>query len=79
MEIEETIRECAANAYRVPVGQITMSTDLRSDLSPKSMNMLAFVSGVENELDVAIPMSLVGSLKTVQDFVDKVRELSRVE
>lgn len=75
MTLEEQIIECAASGYRVPAEQITLETDLRNDLSPKSLNMLAFVSGIENELDVSIPMSLVGDMHTVQDFVDKVKEL----
>lgn len=75
MTLEKQIIECAAAGYMVPADQITLETDLRTDLSPKSLNMLAFVSGIENELDVAIPMSLVSDLRTVQDFVNKVKEL----
>lgn len=71
MAIEEIVIQCASNAYKVPAEQITLETDIRRDLSNKSMNMLAFVAGIENECGVVIPLAKTGSLKTIQDFVDE--------
>ena len=74
MDIEKIVIESAAAAYMVPEDQITPSTDIRKDLSNKSMQMLAFISGIENECGVAIPLGQTGELITIQDFIDKAKQ-----
>jgi len=74
MSLESKIIECASAAYGVPAKQITPNTDIRNDLSSKSMNMLAFVSGIENDLDIVIPLGQTGNLITIQDFIDKAKD-----
>ena len=76
MTIEEQIIELLSKTYKTGADGITMDTDIRKDLSSKSIMMLAFISSIENELDVSIPLSESNALNTVQDFVDKVKELS---
>lgn len=76
MDIQEQVIACAANAYMVDASSITPETDIRSELSPKSMQMLAFISGIENELDVSIPMGEATKMKTIAEFIAKVEELS---
>lgn len=73
MNVEELIIELASKAYRKDASEITLGTDIRNELSSKSIMMLAFISAIENELDVTIPMSQANNLKTIQDFVDVVK------
>lgn len=69
-----TVIECAAEAYGADASGLTPATDLREELSNQSMKMLAFLSGLEDELDVTIEMSEARALKTIGDFVQKVKE-----
>ena len=75
MNIEEKVIACAADAYDVDVEKITLDTDIRNDLSNQSMLMIAFISGIEDELDVSIELRDAGKLNTIADFVGKVKEL----
>ena len=75
MSLEEQIIDCAASAYMVSAELISPETVVRAELSPKSMSMLAFVSSIENECDIVIPLSQTSELITIQDFIDKAREL----
>lgn len=73
-KVEETVIQCAATAYRVDAANITLDTDIREDLSNQSLRLVAFISGIEDELDVEIDIAEAGSLKTIRDFVDKVNQ-----
>lgn len=72
MNLEEQVINLAAMSYRVDPATITPQTDIRKELSVKSIMMLGFISAIENELDVSIPMSKANSLNTVQDFIDEI-------
>ena len=74
--LETTVLNCCAEAYCVDVQSITPATDIREDLSNQSLKLLAFISGIEEELDVTIDMNDAGKLITIADFIEKVRELS---
>lgn len=75
-EIEEKVIACAAEAYMVDADTITLDTDIRVDLSNQSMKMIAFISGIEDELDVTIEIREASTLNTIRDFVNKVNELA---
>jgi len=75
-EIAKAVIACAADAYTADISALTPATDLRDELSNQSMKMLAFLSAIEDELDVTIEMSEARSLKTIGDFIQKVREKS---
>lgn len=75
MNIEKTVIECAAIAYQADASAITLNTDIREDLSTQSLKMVAFISCIEDELDVQIDLQDATNLKTIQDFVNKVNEL----
>ena len=74
MDIEKLLIELASKSFRKDASEITPETDIRKELSGKSIMMLAFISAIENELDVAIPMSQANHLNTIQDFVNAVKE-----
>jgi acyl carrier protein len=76
MTIEKAIIQCAADAYAVDILTITPDTDIREELSNQSLKLVAFISGIEDELDVKIDIRDAGKLKTIRDFVDKVSQLA---
>ena len=76
MAIENTVIECAAQAYCVDAATLTLDTDIREQLSNQSLKMVAFISCIEEELDVQIDLRDAGKLKSIRDFVDKVNQLA---
>lgn len=74
-EIEAKVIACCADAYGVDESEITVDTNIREDISNQSMKMIAFISNIEDELDVKIQMREAGNLFTVRDFVNRVNEL----
>jgi acyl carrier protein len=76
MTIEKAIIQCAADAYGVDVSTITPDTNIREELSNQSLKLVAFISGIEDELDVKVDLRDAGKLKTIHDFVDKVSQLA---
>jgi len=77
MTIENKVIRCAAEAYGVDALTITLATDIREDLSNQSLKLIAFISTIEEELDVKIDLTDAGKLKTIRDFVEKVNQLSK--
>ncbi len=75
MNVEETVIKLAGMSFRKDPESITPATNIREELSNKSIMMLGFISAIENELDVAIPLSEANNMTTIQDFIDKVQEL----
>lgn len=73
-EVAQTVIEAAADAYGVEESEITLSTDIREDLSNESMKMIVMISTIEDELNVVIEIQEASLLNTIEDFVNKVRE-----
>ena len=73
--IEETIITCAAEAYLVDASAITPDTDIRENLSNQSLKLIAFISGIEDALNVTVDVRDAAKLYTIRDFVNKVTEL----
>lgn len=74
--VEKTVIQCAAEAYGADAATITLDTDIRKDLSNQSLKLIAFISTIEDELDVTVEMRDAANLNTIRDFVDKVNELA---
>lgn len=74
--IEKTVIQCAAEAYNVDVEKVTLDTDIREELSNRSLMLLSFISSIEDALDVEVSMREAGQLKTVGDFAKRVAELA---
>lgn len=75
MNVEEKIIACAADVYEADAATITPETDIRLDLSNQSLLMVAFVSGIEDELGVSIELRDAAKLNTIADFTAKAKEL----
>ena len=71
-EIEAKVIELAATAYGVDAATITPATNINEGLSAKSLQKVAFLSLVENELDVEIPFREAGKYPTIGDIIDRV-------
>ncbi len=72
--VAQTVIACAASAYGVDASAITLSTDIREDLSNESLKMIVMISSIEDELDATIEIQEASQLNTIQDFVEKVKE-----
>lgn len=77
MTVEEKVMACAATAYGVDVSTITLDTNVREELSNKSLKLIVFISNLEDELDVSIELRDAAKLVTIRDFVDKVNQLAK--
>lgn len=73
-EIAQIVIQCAAEAYEVDASGISMSTDIREDLSNESMKMIVMISSIEDELNVTIEIQEASLLNTISDFVNTVKE-----
>ena len=72
--VAQTVIQCAAEAYGTDISKITLSTDIREDLSNESMKMIVMISQIEDELDATIEIQEASLLNTIGDFVRKVKE-----
>ena len=73
-EIAETVIDCAADAYGVDKAGLTLSTDIREDLSNESMKMIVMISEIEERLKVTIEIQEASNLNTLGEFAATVRE-----
>lgn len=78
-KIETTVIECAAEAYCVAAATLSTTTDIRQELSNQSLKLVAFISCIEDELDVSIDLREAAALRTIGDFVEKVNQLAEAE
>ena len=73
-DITKAVIAAAAEGYDVDASVITLSTDIREDLSPQSMKMIVMLSNIEEALDITIDITEAGEMNTIADFVNAVRE-----
>lgn len=73
-EVAKTVIACAADAYGVDAAGLTLSTDIREDLSNESMKMIVMISEIEERLKVTIEIQEASLLNTLGEFTAKVKE-----
>lgn len=73
-ELEVKIAELVAIAYKKDPSEITMETSFKNDLKGASVQMVALVSEIENELDAVVMLSDASKCATVGELVDLVEE-----
>ncbi len=69
-ELEEKIIELVSVAYKTD--NVTLETSFKNDLKGASVQMVALVSEIENELDATIMLADASACATVADLVDLV-------
>jgi acyl carrier protein len=73
-ELESQVLEMVAMAYKRDVSELSMDTSFKNDLSGASVQMVALVSEIENELDVTLMLADASACETIGDLVDLIEE-----
>ena len=73
-ELEAQVLEMVAMAYKKDVSEITTESTFKGDLAGASVQMVALVSEIENELDVALMLADASACATVADLIDLIED-----
>jgi acyl carrier protein len=73
-ELEAKILEMVATSYKRDVSELSMDTSFKEDLRGASVQMVALVSEIENELDAVLMIADASACETIKDLVDLVEE-----
>lgn len=73
-EIEAQVLNMVAMSYKQEVNNLSVSTSFKEDLGGASVQMVALVSEIENELDVELMLSEASACATVGDLVDLIEK-----
>lgn len=73
-EILAQVLEMVAMSYKRDVSELSESTSFKDDLSGASVQMVALVSEIENELDVSLMLADASACATISDLVDLIEE-----
>lgn len=73
-EILESLLEMVAMAYKKDAATLSESTSFKDDLAGASVQMVALVSEIENELDVSLMLADASACATIGDLVTLIQE-----
>ena len=73
-ELEAKVCELVAISYKKDPSEVTVETNFKNDLQGASIQMVALVAEIENELEAAITLQEASACETVGDLVDLVEE-----
>lgn len=73
-EILSQVLEMVAMSYKKDVAELSETTSFKDDLAGASVQMVALVSEIENELDVALMLADASGCATISDLVDLIEE-----
>lgn len=73
-ELEAKVLELVAASYKKDLESLSMETSFKNDLGGASVQMVALVAEIENELDATIMLSDASACATVGDLVNLVEE-----
>ena len=73
-EILEQVLEMVAMSYKKDVAELSETTSFKEDLSGASVQMVALVSEIENELDVVLMLADASACATIGDLVTLIEE-----
>jgi acyl carrier protein len=73
-ELESQVIEMVATSYKKDAGELTMETSFKDDLGGASVQMVALVSEIENELDVALMLADASACANIGELVDLIEE-----
>lgn len=71
-ELEAKVIELVEISYGKATGEVTLETSFKDDLKGASVQMVALVSEIENELDAMVALQDASACTTVADLVDAV-------
>ncbi|MGN0466326.1 MAG: acyl carrier protein [Lachnospiraceae bacterium] len=73
-EILTQVLNMVAMAYKKDVTTLSETTSFKEDLSGASVQMVALVSEIENELDVSLMLADASGCNTISDLIDLIEE-----
>ena len=73
-ELEAKVCELVAISYKKDPSEVTVETSFKTDLQGASIQMVALVAEIENELEAAITLQEASACETVGDLVNLVEE-----
>ncbi len=73
-EILKQVLKMVAMSYKVEESELSESTSFKNDLGGASVQMVALVSEIENELDVALMLADVSACETIGDLITLIEE-----
>ena len=73
-ELEAQVLQMVAMSYKKDVKDLNTSTSFKEDLGGASVQMVALVSEIENELDVELMLSEASTCATVGDLTDLIEK-----
>lgn len=73
-EILEQVLKMVAMSYKKEVSELSEETSFKNDLNGASVQMVALVSEIENELDVALMLADVSACDTIADLINLIEE-----
>jgi acyl carrier protein len=73
-ELEAQLLEMVAMAYKKDVSELSTETSFKDDLGGASVQMVALVSEIENELDVTLMLADASACNTIGDLLDLIEE-----
>ncbi len=71
-ELEAKVIELVEISYGKNKGEVTLETSFKDDLKGASVQMVALVSEIENELDAMVALQDAAACNTVAELVDAV-------
>jgi len=75
MEFEK-IAGIIAEVLNVDADEITPETSFADDLGADSLDLAQIVMAFEDELGIEIDPEELGSIQTVQDVIDKIKDMA---
>ena len=73
-EILEKVLEMVSTSYNKELDTLSASTSFKDDLKGASVQMVALVSEIENELDVALMLADASACNTIDDLVTLIED-----
>ena len=73
-ELEAQIIEMVATSYKRDASELSVDTSFKEELGGASIQMVALVSEIENELDAVLMIADASACATIGDLVDLVEE-----
>lgn len=71
-ELEAKIIELVAITYNMDASELSADTSFKDDLKGASVQMVALVSEIENELDAEVMLAEASACRTVAELVNLV-------
>ena len=73
-ELEAKVIECVAIAYNKDASTLTVESSFKEDLKGASVQMVALVAQIENELEASLMLADAAACATIGDLVDLVED-----